>query len=105
MDNDALSHGQLEPLFHFLTDEDISSITGLNLKTLRNRRSRNDLAPSKRLLVDRVTYSGKAIRISKNFTHVDDLRAWLEAGGRTDALAALDKLLADKLAASPEQGE
>lgn len=102
MDNDALSHGKLEPLF--LTDEDLASIMCLDIRSLRNFRSQNNLAPSKRVLVDRISYSGKRVRISKNFTHVDDLRAWLEAH-RPQSLPTLDKLIADKLATSPEQGE
>ena len=55
-------------------------------------------------MVERVAYSGRRVRIKKNFTHVDDVRAWFTTSGRTKALVALDKLIADK-AASPIDGE
>lgn len=103
MGNDSTVVLSDEPLFRsHLTDEEIAEVADMTVKTVRHYRWVNRLAQGERLLVERTSYSGRLVRIKKIFTSVDDVRAWLEVDGRNDALAALDKLMASKLA---ERGE
>lgn len=105
MDNDSTVVLSDEPLFlTHLTDGEIASVADIALKTVQFYRCDGVLPPGERLFVERKAYSGRRVRIKKNFTHVDDVRAWFMATGRTKALVALDRLIADK-AVSPEVGE
>lgn len=98
--HDALSHGQSEPLF--LTDEEISAITGLALRSLKSYRLKDGLPYGTRQPFLCTTYTGATRRISRNFTDAALIRAWLVKVGRNHCLSALDKLIADKLATFPE---
>lgn len=106
MDN-SIGGAVFTPLFHqtHLTDEEIAYLASMTLKTVRHYRWEGSLSQGERVFVEREAYSGRRVCIKKTFTHVDDVRAWFTASGRTGALVALDKLIADKLAASPEVGE
>ena len=108
--HDALSHGQSEPLFYqtHLTDGEIASLADLALKTIYHYRSEKTLAPGKRILVERIAYSGRRVRIKKNFTPIEDVRTWFILMGRDEALVALNALVAAKQAEADklsEQGE
>lgn len=103
--HDALPHGQSEPLFHtHLTDHEIVAVTGFTNRTVKEYRHQRIIPVGERHLVRRPTYSGKVVRITQIFTPIDDMRAWLVAH-RPQSLPALDKLIADKLAATPGAGE
>lgn len=100
MDNDSTVVLSDEPLF--LTDEEMAALADLSLSAVRFYRHDGRLPPGERRLVEGVSYSGRRFRNYRTFTPVEAVRAWFEFDGRTDALAALDKLIASKLS---ERGE
>ena len=101
--HDALSHGQSEPLF--ITDEEIALVADLRLSSVYKARHYGRLGQGEQRVLDKLTYSGKPIQTCKTFTPVDVVRIWLASNNRADRLPHLDKLIAEKLAASPEVGE
>lgn len=105
MGNDSTVVLSDEPLFHsHLTDDEIAEVTGLKAKSLKTYRITKGLPKGTRLRAACQTYYGATIFRTRNFTHVDALRAWLVVH-RPGALTELDNLMAGKLAASPEAGE
>lgn len=105
MGNDSTVVLSDEPLFQtHLTDKEIAALTGIGIRSVKDYRQRRGMPFGKRHPFECQTYNGKTMRVAHNLTPVDDMRAWFMATGRTKALAALDKLIADK-AASPIDGE
>ena len=100
--HDALSHGQSKPLF--LTDEEISAVTGLALRSLKSYRLKDGLPYGTRQPFLCTTYTGATRRLSRNYTDAALIRTWLVQVGRNHCLPALNKLIEAK-AASPEVGE
>lgn len=103
MGNDSTVVLSDEPLF--LTDEEMAALADLSLSAVRFYRHDGRLPPGKHKLVEGVSYSGRRFRAKRTFTPVEAARAWFTADNRVDALAALDKWIADKLAASSVAGE
>ena len=105
MDNDSTVVLSDEPLFRqaHLTDEEISTILGVGPSSLKYYRRALGMPYGVRLPFYCVAFTGRTMRKTKNFTHVEQFKEWLVAH-RPAALAALSKLLADK-AALPGAGE
>lgn len=104
MDN-SISGAVFTPSFYqtHLTDEEISVVLGVTHTTLRHNRRNLNMPIGTRHPADVVAFTGRTIRLSRNYTPVEQFKEWLVAH-RPTALVALNNLIADK-AASSEQGE
>jgi len=105
MGNDSTVVLSDEPLFRqtHLTDEEIAAVLGIGFSAMRYNRRNLNMPTGVRLLFDCVTFTGRTMRKTRNFTAVEEFRLWLVAH-RPHCLPALDKLIEAK-AALPGAGE